>query len=81
MKLLYPDPRRRRPRFELPGSAGAGPQPEDPSASPGDLPNPGVEPTSPAMAGGCLTSEPYLHLSNLKEADEETLFPRRPIWT
>ena len=26
MKLLYPDPRRRCPRFELPGSAGAGPQ-------------------------------------------------------
>ena len=25
MKLLYPDPRRRRPRFEYPGSAGAGP--------------------------------------------------------
>ena len=26
MKLLYPDPRQRRPRFEYPGSAGAGPQ-------------------------------------------------------
>ena len=26
MKLLYPDPRRRRPRFEYPGSAGAGPR-------------------------------------------------------
>ena len=26
MKLLYPDPRRRRPRFKLPGSAGAGPR-------------------------------------------------------
>ena len=26
MKLLYPDPLWRRPRFELPGSAGAGPQ-------------------------------------------------------
>ena len=25
MKLLYPDPRRRRPHFVLPGSAGAGP--------------------------------------------------------
>ena len=23
---MYPDPRRRRPRFELPGSAGAGPR-------------------------------------------------------
>jgi len=49
--------------------------------SPGDLPNPGVEPTSPAMAEGFLTSEPCFHLSNLKEADEETVFPRRPIWT
>ena len=26
MTLSYPDPRRRRPRFELPGSAGAGPR-------------------------------------------------------
>ena len=26
MKLLYPDPRRRRPLFEYPGSAGAGPR-------------------------------------------------------
>jgi len=25
--------------------------------SPGDLPNPGTEPTSPALAGGCSTAE------------------------
>ena len=27
-ELLYPDPHRRRPRFELPESAGAGPRQE-----------------------------------------------------
>ena len=26
--------------------------------SPGDLPDPGIEPTSPALAGRCLTAEP-----------------------
>ena len=26
--------------------------------SPGDLPNPGIEPTSPALAGGVFTAEP-----------------------
>ena len=26
--------------------------------SPGDLPDPGIEPTSPAMAGGFFTTEP-----------------------
>ena len=26
IKQLFPDPRQRRPRFEFPGSAGAGPQ-------------------------------------------------------
>ena len=26
--------------------------------SPGDLPNPGIEPTSPALAGGFFTTEP-----------------------
>lgn len=26
IKQLFPDPRRRRPRFEFPGSAGAGPR-------------------------------------------------------
>ena len=29
-----------------------------PFPSPGDLPNPGIEPTSPALAGGFLTTEP-----------------------
>ena len=29
-----------------------------PLSSPGDLPNPGIEPTSPALAGGFFTTEP-----------------------
>ena len=29
-----------------------------PSPSPGDLPNPGIEPRSPALQAGALTSEP-----------------------
>ena len=29
-----------------------------PSPSPGDLPNPGIEPTSPALEADALTSEP-----------------------
>ena len=29
-----------------------------PFPSPGDLPNPGIEPSSPALAGGFFTTEP-----------------------
>ena len=29
-----------------------------PFPSPGDLPNPGIEPVSPALAGGFFTTEP-----------------------
>ena len=29
-----------------------------PLSSPGDLPNPGIKPTSPALAGGFFTTEP-----------------------
>ena len=29
-----------------------------PFPSPGDLPNPGIKPTSPALAGGFFTTEP-----------------------
>ena len=29
-----------------------------PFPSPGDLPNPGIKPESPALAGGFLTTEP-----------------------
>ena len=29
-----------------------------PFPSPGDLPDPGIEPTSPALAGGLFTTEP-----------------------
>ena len=38
-----------------------------PFPPPGDLPNPGIEPTSPAWAGGFFTAEPPG-----KPADEET---------
>ena len=31
---------------------------ELPLPSPGDLPNPGIEPASPALAGGFFTTEP-----------------------
>ena len=31
---------------------------ELPSPSPGDLPDPGIEPTSPALAGGFFMAEP-----------------------
>ena len=31
---------------------------ELPFPSPGDLPNPGIEPASPALAGGFFTTEP-----------------------
>ena len=37
-----------------------------PFPSPGDLPNPGIEPMSPALAGGFCTTEP---LSNLLSSD------------
>ena len=30
-----------------------------PFASPGDLPDPGIEPESPALAGGFFTDEPH----------------------
>jgi len=32
--------------------------PKRPVLSPGDLPDPGIEPTSPALAGGFFTTEP-----------------------
>ena len=33
--------------------------------SPGDLPDPGIKPTSPVLAGGFFTAEPliYMHLN------------------
>ena len=31
---------------------------ELPGPPPGDLPDPGIKPTSPALAGGCFTPEP-----------------------
>ena len=34
---------------------------------PGDLPNPGIEPASPALAGGFFTTEPPGKLSGLHQ--------------
>ena len=39
---------------------------ELPFPSPGDLPDPGIEPRSPALASGCFTIEPVLdHTNNI----------------
>ena len=40
-----------------------------PFPSPGDLPNPGIEPMSPALAGGFFTTDPpwYYYLKTLKQ--------------
>ena len=35
-----------------------------PSLSPGDLPDPGIEPVSPALVGGLFTAEPPGKLKN-----------------
>ena len=42
----------------LPGSSRQAYWSGLPFLSPGDLPNAGIEPTSPALAGGFLTTEP-----------------------
>ena len=39
-------------------SSGKNPGVGWPSPSPGDLPNPGIEPMFPALAGGSFTTEP-----------------------
>ena len=44
-----------------------------PFLSPGDLLNPGIEPTSPALAGGFFTTEPFLGLSYLEGKMEMNL--------
>ena len=36
-----------------------------PFPSPGDLPNPGIEPRSPALQADALTSEPYVYINPL----------------
>ena len=51
-----------------------------PFPSPGDLPHPGIEPESPALAGGFFTAEPpgkpYSNTKELKKKGrkKETLF-------
>ena len=41
-----------------------------PFPSPGDLPKPGIEPTSPALAGGFFTTEPPEALQNTQEVQK-----------
>ena len=46
-----------------------------PFPPPGDLPNPGIKPTSPALAGGFFTAEPpglpYLKAGQRPEVEEQ----------
>ena len=42
-----------------------------PFPSPGDLPNPGIKPRSPALQADTLTSEPKNSKTGLKKSDEE----------
>ena len=46
------------PGFSVHGIFQAGILEQIPIFSPGDLPNPGIKPTSPALAGGFFTTEP-----------------------
>ena len=53
--IVTPQPARLLCPWDFPGKdAGSG----LPFPSPGDLPNPGIEPASPALAGGFFTTEP-----------------------
>ena len=45
-----------------------------PFPSPGDLPNPGIEPVSPALAGGFFTTEPLEKPKLLLQASFKTIF-------
>ena len=38
---------------------------------PGDLPDSGIKPTSPALAGGFFTTEPYFNLKKKKKRERE----------
>ena len=48
---------------------------ELPFSPPGDLPNPGIEPGSPALAGRLFTTEPPGGLNKQKENKTEELTP------
>jgi len=48
-----------------------------PFPSPGDLPNPGIEPWSPAMQADSLPSEP---LGKPKESEEMTSSEKETLW-
>ena len=45
-----------------------------PFSSPGDLLNPGIEPTSPALAGGFFTTEPPGEVHGLNKWNESQIY-------
>ena len=47
-----------------------------PFPSPGDLPDPGLEPTSPPLAGGFLTTEPYFSGKEMEQQCMHTVRKR-----
>ena len=46
---------------------------------PGDLPDSGIKPTSPALAGGLFTTEPYFNLKKKKKERERFLRKRKQL--
>ena len=51
-----------------------------PLPSPGDLPDPGIEPRSPTLEADVLTSVPPGKLSNIKTVDSKDLLPNNSLW-
>ena len=47
-----------------------------PFASPGDLPNPGIEPVSPALTGGFFITEPVIKEAQDREIDSYRVLER-----
>ena len=53
-----------------------------PLPSPGDLPNPGIEPMSPALAGGFFTTEPPgKPFILIKVKAKSHMWLEAPVWT
>jgi len=50
-----------------------------PFPSPGDLPDPGIEPRSPTLEADVLTSVPPGKLSNIKTVDSKDLLPNNSL--
>ena len=50
-----------------------------PFPAPGDLPDPGIEPTSPASAGGFFTTEPPDQLHRIQQSSLKVLWDDRAM--